>query len=515
MDPNKQINLQLNALYSITHMLCSSFDVDDVLEQILGRAVEVFNADAGSVLLLDGDVLTIRKALKLSDEIVRNTKIRLGQGIVGHVAQTGEAMLLNGRVDDARFSDLVKRTEAISSSMCAPMVHDGVTIGVVTVRRSGSSEFSEDQLEFFKALASQAAMAIEIARLYNAERSRSERLSAETSHMQAIFSHMADAVLVFTGDFVITFANELAQNSLCGSAKVIGEDLRMFFPAQPWKHICEEARTTGGVSDFLLTPVMVKLDSMWRGYLTCWKSGSEEVYVLVMHDVTERERVERMKTEFMSSVSHELKTPLTSIIGFQELMIDREMNRERQLRCLNICYDEAKRLLRLIEDILMVAKLENGTFRVHKTRNVLDTLLAQSVSNYAERFPSYIFTLSLERENVVLDFDDVLINQVLENLLSNAVKYTPKDGHITVRMEVKDSQVIVSVADNGMGISHDNLPFLFEKFYRVDNSLTRHTGGVGLGLANTRHILEEHGGTIWVESQEGVGSTFYFSLPLE
>ena len=515
MDTNKQIKSQLSALYSITNMLCSSFDVDEVLEQILERAVELFNADAGSVLLLDGEFLTIRKALKLSDEIVRNTRIRLGHGIVGHVAQSGEAMLLNGRVDDARFSDLVKRTETISSSMCAPMVYSGHTIGVVTVRRGGSSEFTEDQLEFFKALASQAAVAIEIAKLYSAERIRSEKLSAETSHMQAILSHMADAVLVFKGDFEVTFANDLAQKALCGDVNAVGEDVRMFFPAQPWKHICDEARANNGFSEFVLTPVMAKFDTTWRGYLTRWDKGDEEVYVLVMHDVTERERVERMKTEFMSSVSHELKTPLTSIIGFHELMIDREMNRDRQLRCLTICHDEAKRLLRLIEDILMVAKLENGTFRVNKNRNVLDTLLAQAVSNYAERFPSYIFSLSLERENVVLEFDDVLINQVLENLLSNAVKYTPNDGHISVRMELKEGIVIVSVADNGMGIAHDHLPFLFEKFYRVDNSMTRHTGGVGLGLANTRHILEEHGGAIWVESQEGVGSTFYFSLPME
>ncbi|MBQ7567622.1 hypothetical protein IJT17_02330, partial [bacterium] len=311
------------------------------------------------------------------------------------------------------------------------------------------------------------------------------------------------------------FVNELAQRALCGNGAMVGEDLRMFFPSSPWPYIRQVLGDNGGFYEFELQPVMSNVETVWRGNITSWTASEGEVYVLVLHDVTERVRVERMKTEFMSSVSHELKTPLTSIIGFQELLMERELSRDRQMRCLTICHDESKRLLHLIEDILMVARLENGSFHLHKSHNSLDDLLTKAVSNYAERYPSYTFSLVIGDENVALDYDEVLMNQVVDNLLSNAVKYTPAGGHVTVRQKLNDKHVVVSVTDDGIGIAREYIPFVFEKFYRVYNSLTRHTGGVGLGLANARHILEEHGGSIWLESQEGKGTTFFFSLPIQ
>ncbi|MBQ7568847.1 GAF domain-containing protein, partial [bacterium] len=200
MEAKHRLKAQLNALHSITNMLCSGFDLDKVLEQILEKAVELFQADAGSVLLLENGVLRIRKAIKLSAEIVENTRIELGHGIVGRVAESGEAMLLNGKVDSSKFNDLVEREEDIPSAMCAPMMRNNNIVGVVNVRRSDKDKFTSDDLAFFKALASQAAVAIEIANLYQAERERSEQLRIEKMHMQAIFAHMADAVVVFDGN---------------------------------------------------------------------------------------------------------------------------------------------------------------------------------------------------------------------------------------------------------------------------------------------------------------------------
>ncbi len=514
MDGKEQFAEQLNVLYRISNVLSSGMDLDKILENILNETVDLFAADAGSVMLLENGSLRICKAAKLSDDIVKNTRIPLGHGIAGTVASTGESVLLNGKVDSSQFSDVVERVESISSSMCSAMSYNGKVVGVLTIRRADTT-FTEEQFEFFKSVAAQAAVALEMADLYRHEHERLERTNAEKRHMLSIFSHMADGVLVFDDSFEISFANELAQRMLHAWGPLEGQDVRMFFPSVPWKFIVEGAKNNEVSKEIDLLPVLSHGEEQWRGLLTSWTDEGVLVHVLVMHDVTERIRVERMKTEFLSSVSHELKTPLTSIIGFLELLMEREMKRERQMRCLSICRDESGRLLRLIEDVLMVAKLENGSFRVSKSHNMIDVLLSEAVSNFAERYPSYTFSYSGDCDKVGVDYDEVLINQVVTNLLSNAVKYTPNEGRIAVRLMIRNGAVVVSVTDNGVGIPQEKLPFIFEKFYRVDNSLTRQTGGVGLGLANSRHIVEAHGGSIWAESEEGKGSTFFFALPYE
>ena len=231
--------------------------------------------------------------------------------------------------------------------------------------------------------------------------------------------------------------------------------------------------------------------------------------------MSETQRLDHEKTAFLSSLAHELQNPLTSIIGFLEMLKEQQMTEERRMRCLSLCYDDAQRMRKMLDDIGLIDKLDRDLLRLRPEVHRFDDLLTRMVGSYTERFPGCSFSLVFEAENVTAEYDEILLSQVMDNLLSNAVKYTDGSGAVTVRQAVKDRRLLISVADNGIGIAEECIPFVFDKYYRVDSPDTRRIGGLGLGLANTRRILEEHGGSIWVKSKEGEGTEFFFSLPLQ
>ena len=231
--------------------------------------------------------------------------------------------------------------------------------------------------------------------------------------------------------------------------------------------------------------------------------------------MSESVRLDHEKPDCLSSLAHELKNPLTSIIGFLEMLREQKMTPERQLRCLSLCYEDAQRMRRMLDDIGLIDRFDHDLLHVRLGVHRFDDLLSRMVGSYAERFPERKFSLLFEAENVTAEYDEVLLSQVLDNLLSNAVKYTADGGIVVVKQAVRDQRLLISVADNGIGIAGEYIPYIFEKYYRVSNPDTCRVGGLGLGLANTRRILEEHGGSIWVKSKAGEGTEFFFSLPLQ
>ncbi len=508
---------QLAALYEISRAVNSTLEVGEVLDAILGMTLDLFQAEAGSIMLLQDGVLRIRCARGLSEEVIRTTEVPLGQGIAGWVARTGEMLLLNGRVDDSRFSNVVDRRDEITSSLCTPLrSRDGV-LGVMMVRRGGTRAFSRGQLDFFASVADQAAVALENARLFRSERQRAGELAVEKQKFQAILADMADGVLVTDGDGCLSHVNAAGRALLGLPEEHLGRPLADWLPGLALESVKERLLQGDGPCEMDATIRGEGGPTILRVTATRLAAGLPQAdgLVLLLHDVTERVRVERMKSEFLSAVSHELKTPLTTISGFLELMLNREFERSRQVQYLTIGLGEAQRLQRLIEDLLTLSRLESGQFRLQTRPVRLDQVASALVTGFAERYPAFGFRFSALGNIPVLEVDEDLVSQVLVNLLSNAVKYSPQGGQVEVQVQADGQSVRVSVSDQGIGIPKDKYPYIFDRFYRVDNSLTRTTGGIGLGLANARYIVEGHGGAIWVESAEGQGSRFIFVLPVQ
>ncbi|MBE0534707.1 MAG: PAS domain-containing protein [Phycisphaerae bacterium] len=241
--------------------------------------------------------------------------------------------------------------------------------------------------------------------------------------------------------------------------------------------------------------------------------------VAVLHDVTREKEISQMKNDFVSHVSHELKTPLASINAYAEMLVDGEAgDAETMQRFCTIIQTQAQRLNRLIEDILNISRIESGLIKVAKAPCSL-AILAQSA---AEMIKSYAMEKNITVNTpapIIHDQalgDKDMLTQVIINLLSNAVKYTPAGGTIDISLEVDDAdrQVRLTVADTGVGIPPEDLPYVFDKFYRVEAN-KKQAKGTGLGLNLVKQIVETvHGGRVFVNSAPGQGSTFGFTLPL-
>ena len=238
--------------------------------------------------------------------------------------------------------------------------------------------------------------------------------------------------------------------------------------------------------------------------------------VLVMHEITDLRRLERVRQDFVANVSHEFRTPLTAIQGFAETLLggalDDQANRGRFVE---IIRDHAARLARLTEDLLELSRIEAGKLELEFRPVSLSPLIESClVAAQLKATPKKItLEVKLPSDLPAVRGDSNRLQEVLQNLLDNAVQYTPSGGRIEVSAASEDDQCVVTVADTGIGIPEAEQERIFERFYRVDAARSREAGGTGLGLSIARHIVEAHGGRLWVESAVGEGSRFHFSVP--
>lgn len=240
--------------------------------------------------------------------------------------------------------------------------------------------------------------------------------------------------------------------------------------------------------------------------------------VIALHEITDIRRLEQMRKDFVANVSHELRTPLTAIQGFAETLLAGALEDQQNNRhFLEIIRNHAARLARLTDDLLKLSRIEAGKLEMDFQPTDLGTLIDAAVETAADAASHKQLSLTcagLSHNLPCVRGDAGLLREVLRNLLDNAIQYTPAGGRIEVSAAANESFTIVTVADTGIGIPRADQPRIFERFYRVDVARSREVGGTGLGLAIAKHIVEGHGGQIWVESTVGEGSTFHFSIPL-
>ena len=238
-------------------------------------------------------------------------------------------------------------------------------------------------------------------------------------------------------------------------------------------------------------------------------------FIINIENITEYAKLENMRKEFVANVSHELKTPITSIQGFIEtLKMTDNLDEDTKNRFLTIIENEATRLTRLIDDILLLSTIENKTKKKVEKVDLFEVFEeVHEVINYIAKKKNIKVKYDFENKDIDLWEYSGYIRQILLNIISNAIKYTGENGKVSIKQYIKSEKVFIEVEDNGIGIPEEDIERIFERFYRVDKARSRSVGGTGLGLAITKHMVKALNGNIRVESELGVGSKFIIELP--
>ena len=524
---------KMTALMEISIVINSTRYLKQLLKIIMQSAERVMQAEASSVFLIDRqtDELYFEVATGPKEDEVKKIRLKKGEGIAGWVASTGASLLVPDVSKDPRFAKRVDaETHFITRSiLCVPLKVRNQIIGVVqVVNRLGAESFSESEIKFLEALASQAAIAIENTNLYEHLEERAEQLNKELKkvninlaiekqRIESIVQSMEDAVIAVDRENKIVMANRLAEKVFSiKSEKVINKAIKEGISNS---EVIDNFSKVLSSKSSLREEVVFKIGNREHVFAAVFAPIIDEVgetagTVAVFRDITESKEIDRMKTDFLNMVSHELRTPLTPIQAYSELIMMRNLDAEKIKGYASIINKETLRLGALIGDLLDLSRIDAGKGLSLSPEEVDFKELLNTVYNTfksASAKHKLFLTAPEKAEKITIDRNKTI--QVITNLLSNAVKYSPDGGDIHITMEDRDSRYYVSVSDQGLGIPRDALPIIFEKFYRVDSPAVKKIGGTGIGLSIVKYIVELHNGGIIVESEEGKGSKFTFFIP--
>jgi two-component system phosphate regulon sensor histidine kinase PhoR len=342
-------------------------------------------------------------------------------------------------------------------------------------------------------------------------------LTEERNLSSAILGSMVEGVAVVNGAERLVFANP-------GFAEILGLDISPV-SGNSLLEIVRQRELIEAVRRVLAGEPRVEAEIVtgtlrqhfFAATVASVTAGETSGAVIVLHDITALRKLERIRRDFVANVSHEFRTPLTAIQGFSETLIAGAINDPNNRdRFLAIILDHSRRLARLTEDLLRLSEMDAERLELEIRRVSVPQLVESCYETAQRRAAEKGLTLSLDLPNALPDVagDTRRLQEVLQNLLDNAIQYTLPNGEIILSADTRNDEVVLTVSDTGIGIPQSDQPRIFERFYRVDAARSREAGGTGLGLAIAKHLIEAHGGRIWVESEVGVGSQFHFSVPI-
>lgn len=348
----------------------------------------------------------------------------------------------------------------------------------------------------------------EIRSLRAESREEKRRLEARIQLLGAILDALDAGIIVCDHNYKVISGNRAARE-IFGSDQA-GQSLLEFTMSNELRALAERARSAGTAQEEKITLSHPNLRHVLARAIPC----APDRLLIVAADVSELVRLERVRTDFVANVSHELRTPLASIRALAETISEeKNMDREEVNHHLHRIIGEVDRLTALSNDLLTLSEAESKpSQKVAVNLSQVAREIGEQYRPQAER-KGLAYALSIQ-EDVTVPLDRDQIVQVLANLLSNAIRYTPA-GSVSMTLSSQDGSAIIQVKDTGIGISREDLPRIFERFYRVDKARSRETGGTGLGLSIVKHIVNAHGGEVDVASALGSGSTFTVRLPIE
>jgi signal transduction histidine kinase/FixJ family two-component response regulator len=504
MQANRQLEQrlkELNTLYGIGRSVSALLDLEKLLSRAVEAAVYITGAEEGSLLLVDPatDELYMRAARGFDEKYARGFRLKVDDSMAGEVLRTGQPLVIERMADSYK----IKTAYLVKSLMYVPLKVEDRVIGILGVdNRVSERTFSNYDLFMLSALADYMAIAIENARLFNEVENQKSKLEAILTGVgePVIVTDSANRLLLLNTAARWVFTTGPLDMSHKPLAEVIHNEVLIQLFSQP-------------TASQLAQSMEVPLDD-GRTFNATLTHVPGVGRVAFMQDITHLKELDRMKSEFVSTVSHDLRSPLTSIRGFVDLLVVAGKLNEQQLEFVDKVKKGVGDITALIDDLLDIGRIEAGVDLMMEAC-ALDGIIREVTDNLRGEVETKEQSLHLELlpELPPVWGNRMRLSQVISNLVGNALKYTPDGGSITVKAMEEGGQVLVSVNDTGVGIPPADLPHIFDKFYRVQSKETEDISGTGLGLSIVKSVIEKHNGRIWVDSELGVGSTFTFILP--
>ncbi len=530
-----QRNTELEALNNVNRAINQTLDLDDILYRIIDATTILLNVEAVSILLVDRrrKELVFKASTGLKAKEIKKVRVPFGHGIAGWVAKEAKPLIVADVTKDERFFQVADRNTGFNTKSIAavPLMSGGKVIGVLeAINRLGNDPFTEHHLNILSGIALQAGIAIKMARLYRYMGKQTNEairlfgsLNEEKNRVETILASMSEGVLVCDKQGMPSMVNRRGMAMLHEKCIVDGREekslndielnlLRNSIADREEKFV--KVKIPGKSLSFQLraTPIITPQGAVLGG-------------VGVMEDVTEIQRLNEMKTEFISHVSHELRTPLTSVTGAASILLrgkQGELN-PNQSTLINMIKDETGHMTDLVNNLLDLSRLEHGIFALKFEPGRIVDLARQALSTIAPLIMEkgiILDTAGLNHDLPEATMDKDGLRRVIINLLSNAVKFTPAGGIVSIGVSIappgsgaEADGMTLWIKDSGIGIPENELENVFEKFFRSRGARENGIQGTGLGLAISRQIVQTHGGRIWVQSIYGQGSTFYFTIP--
>ncbi|MFA6091936.1 MAG: ATP-binding protein [Elusimicrobiota bacterium] len=511
----------LELLLEVGTLLSSKLDLGELLQIVMGLASRVVDAETASLLLLDPqtDELYFDVALGLDPEVAK-IRLKKGQGIAGAVAQEARSVIVNDVASDPRWSKVVDQNSGFitRSVLAAPILLKGKVLGVVEAINSAKGSFSPEDLRIFEAFASQAAVAIDNARLFSS-------LRTEKAKLDTLLNEMADAAVLTDEKGRILFSNSAAQRFFAAGSNPPPADLRAAVQGlEACPSLADLLSSKERITPFELVrkapqPLVLAGTVSSLHDPAAQDANAQTCRVFVFRDVTEERHEEGLKRNFLSLISHKLKTPLASIVGYGQLLCDDlgPKTTPTNQRALQSVLEQGRKLALLVDKLLNYTVLESLDSTLFMPQPFpVDEILQEAVKDLSLWIKEKKGTALVEPGSGLKVLGDrILMRDCIKNLIENGIKFAPEGKRRVALWAGKgpDGRVEVRVRDTGPGIAPEEQTRVFRKFYQVESSFTGQVDGWGLGLSFVHKVVKKHGGDIRLESQLGAGTTVTIILP--
>jgi two-component system phosphate regulon sensor histidine kinase PhoR len=481
----------LEATTLVGRTVTSLVDLDKVLTTVIEAAVRLTRSEEGSLLLVDDESgeLYMRASKNFDEEFARTYRLHLHDSLAEQVVASGKPVIIDESSPQERPT-----SSDIHSLIYVPLRLRGRVIGVLGVgnRKAGRSLTDQDK-ELMVAMADYAAIAIMNAQSFH-------RSEAERNKFETILTKSENGVIVTDPEDQLLLINRAARQAFGVSGKLIGKPVVEVFEDEKLKNLlCTKGKL----------PRLDEIEVDEGVFYSAQRTPIEGVgQAVIFHNISHLKELDRIKSEFVTTVSHDLRSPLTAVLGYLELIERAGTVNEQQGEFIRRAQLSVTQITDLVNDLLELGRVEAG-LDMAKEDTPLTVLARYAIEGLRGSAEAKEITLevTLQEFTPLVNGDPVRLRQMIGNLLDNAIKYTPEKGHVRLTVETEGDQVVLRISDTGLGIPQADQPFLFDKFFRASN-VPEDLPGTGLGLSIVKSIVDNHGGRIWVDSKPGEGSTF-------